>query len=78
MPSRIFLDTSGWIAALNAREVLHASATAIWWDLGRAGCRVVLTDWIIMSDHGVTDAFTTDRHFEQAGFNCLLPVSAVV
>lgn len=30
-----------------------------------------------MSDHGVTEAFTTDRHFEQAGFHCLLPVAAV-
>ena len=33
--------------------------------------------FIIMSDLGITDAFTTDRHFEQAGFNCLLPASAV-
>jgi predicted nucleic acid-binding protein len=29
-----------------------------------------------MKDEGMTDAFTTDRHFEQAGFNCLLPASA--
>lgn len=31
--------------------------------------------FIIMQDEGVTDAFTTDRHFEQAGFTCLLPAS---
>ena len=33
--------------------------------------------FVVMSEHEITDAFTTDRHFEQAGFNCLLPASAV-
>jgi hypothetical protein len=33
--------------------------------------------FIVMQDEDITDAFTTDRHFEQAGFNCLLPASAV-
>jgi hypothetical protein len=32
--------------------------------------------FIVMSEMGITDAFTTDWHFEQAGFNCLLPASA--
>lgn len=32
--------------------------------------------FVVMSDHEITDAFTTDRHFEQAGFSCLLPASA--
>ena len=31
--------------------------------------------FIVMRDEGITDAFTTDRHFEQAGFKCLLPES---
>ena len=31
--------------------------------------------FVVMADEGITDAFTTDRHFEQAGFNCLLPAS---
>lgn len=31
--------------------------------------------FLVMSEHGVFDAFTTDRHFEQAGFTCLLPTS---
>ena len=30
----------------------------------------------VMSDAGNFDTFTTDRHFEQAGFTCLLPASA--
>jgi len=28
---------------------------------------------VVMRDRGVRDAFTTDRHFAQAGFTCLLP-----
>jgi hypothetical protein len=34
-----------------------------------------LTDCIsfmVMEDHGLTDALTTDEHFEQAGFQTLL------
>jgi uncharacterized protein len=26
----------------------------------------------LMQERGITDAFTSDRHFQQAGFNCLL------
>ena len=33
--------------------------------------------FVVMEDEGITDAFTTDHHFEQAGFACLLPASAV-
>ncbi|MBI4327833.1 MAG: type II toxin-antitoxin system VapC family toxin [Chloroflexi bacterium] len=32
--------------------------------------------FVLMKDEGITDAFTTDRHFEQARFNCLLPAKA--
>lgn len=138
MPKRVFLDTCGWIAVLNARDALHARAGATWQELGQEGCRVVLTDWIlaetgngparttarenfalaarrvltspnaqvlpvpaglltralapdserpdktwglvdcasfvVMADADITEAFPTDRHFEQAGFKCLLPV----
>lgn len=28
--------------------------------------------FVVMNDHGITDAFTADRHFEQAGFRALL------
>jgi uncharacterized protein len=30
--------------------------------------------FIVMRDRGITEAFTSDRHFEQAGFTCLLSV----
>ncbi len=29
--------------------------------------------FIVMQDEGITEAFTTDKHFEQAGFERLLP-----
>ncbi len=31
--------------------------------------------FVVMADAGITEVFTTDRHFEQAGFKCLLPVA---
>lgn len=30
------------------------------------------TSFIVMQDRGITDAFTSDHDFEQAGFTCLL------
>jgi predicted nucleic acid-binding protein len=137
MRSSVFLDTSGWIALLNATDVLHEKALNHWIELMRHGNGVIVTDWIIaetgnglsrsskkfqfesvvrqmmdapsvelmvidrelikralsmyvqysdkswglvdcasfivMQERGVTEAFTSDRHFEQAGFRCLLP-----
>jgi hypothetical protein len=138
MASRgVFLDTNGWLALLNADEPLHPEADETFRQLGRARCKVVLTDWIVaeignclarstlraefvetvrrfsansdfriipvsaslreralalyaarpdktwglvdcasfvvMADEGITEAFTTDKHFEQAGFERLLP-----
>jgi predicted nucleic acid-binding protein len=32
--------------------------------------------FVVMQDEGIHEAFTTDCHFEQAGFTCLLPASA--
>lgn len=29
--------------------------------------------FVVMQDHGISEAFTNDRHFEQAGFTNLLP-----
>ena len=47
------------------------------WELyeNRADKEWSLTDCIsivIMQEHGLIDAFTNDKHFEQAGFNALL------
>jgi len=42
---------------------------------GTSGQRVGLTDcisFIAMQEYGLTEALTTDRHFEQVGFKVLL------
>ena len=138
MPSRVFLDTNGWLALLNASDSLHSAAQKAWSDLGAARYEVFLTDlvvaetgnglartparrslrsalervraspnarlvfvsaalldmaldlydqrsdkswglvdcasFVVMNEHGISEAFTNDRHFEQAGFRCLLPM----
>jgi predicted nucleic acid-binding protein len=132
----VFLDTSGWIALLNATEPRHQHAKDLWLELGQRGYHIVLTEWIIaetgnglartrargefadsvdgiwksptveivivdrsliaraldryrrfldkswglvdcasfavMEERGITDAFTSDHNFEQAGLKCLL------
>jgi predicted nucleic acid-binding protein len=45
--NRVFLDTSGWVALLNATDTLHAVANAVWKELGHHGYSIVLTDWVI-------------------------------
>jgi predicted nucleic acid-binding protein len=47
MSSRVFLDTNGWLALLNATEKLHVQALDRWLDLIRHGSHIVLTDWVI-------------------------------
>lgn len=48
MPAkRVFLDTNGWLALLNASDSLHPAATETWTDLLKQGCSFFLTDWII-------------------------------
>jgi len=133
----VFVDTSGWVAVLNADDALYERACAHLSELGTKGRPLVTTDWvlaetgnglartaarsrlaaaaqrflaspncrlvwvnsvlferalelysqvgdkswglvdcasfIVMQDEGVVEAFTSDRHFAQAGFHCLLP-----
>ncbi len=47
MSNSVSLDTSGWLALLNATEQFHNLANNLWFDLGRRNYRIVLTDWII-------------------------------
>ena len=138
MPAhKVFLDTGGWLALLNASDALHADANALWLSLGKQNYHIYLTDWIVaetgnglartrgrthfvqaarrvatsphatlvdvdatllnrgldlyharpdktwglvdcvsfcvMNDNEIVEAFTNDRHFEQAGFQCIVP-----
>jgi hypothetical protein len=49
-----------------AVEYYRRYADKLW---GMVDC----ASFIVMQDRGITEAFTSDRHFEQAGFKCLLP-----
>jgi predicted nucleic acid-binding protein len=46
---------------------LYASHTDKSWGL------IDCVSFVVMRDRGISAAFTSDRHFEHAGFNCLLP-----
>ena len=59
----IFVDS----ALLDRALQLYADRPDKTWGL------VDCASLVAMRDEKLTDAFTTDRHFEQAGFNCLLP-----
>jgi len=136
MANSVFLDTSGWLALLNAADARHGKAQQIWRDIVLGKREIVITDWIVaetgnglarfyaksrlldaldrivknprgrlvyvddellrrslerygqytdkhwglvdcasfvvMEDRGISEAFTTDQHFEQAGFKRLL------
>jgi predicted nucleic acid-binding protein len=135
----VFIDTSGWIATLNADDVLYGSARRQLVQLGVQRRSLVTTDWVlaetgnglartaararfadavrrflesphcrlvrvdaalfdramtlysqmedkswglvdcasfvVMQEEGIVDAFTSDRHFAQAGFQNLLPTT---
>ena len=42
----VFIDTSGWIALLNADEGPHAEAIALFQEFAKKRRRLVTTDWI--------------------------------
>lgn len=48
---------------------LYASRPDKTWGL------VDCASFVVMNDLGISEAFTTDGHFEQAGLRCLLPVA---
>lgn len=67
------LQTSPYVEIVHIDETLDAAA----WQLlkARADKNWSLADcasFVLMQQRGMTDAFTTDHHFEQAGFRCLL------
>ena len=43
----VFIDTNGWIAALNAADSFHQLAAQRWKEVIAKAPRVVLSDWIV-------------------------------
>lgn len=58
----IFLDTGGLFAALVTRDKKHTHGYSF------TDC----LSFVVMADHGIQEAFATDRHFNEAGFTALL------
>ncbi|WP_100922563.1 hypothetical protein [Candidatus Thiodictyon syntrophicum] len=65
MSTEVFLDTAYAIALSSAKDQLHVRAIALAEQMEAARIR-------LMQDRGLTDALTTDEHFQQAGFWALL------
>ena len=54
MSRSVFLDTSGWLAAANTRETLHAEAGAAYDELIQRGARLVTTNLVVAEMHILT------------------------
>jgi hypothetical protein len=63
---RVFLDAAYAIALSCPTDQFHAAAIAKEW--GLTDC----LSFVVMNERGVTQALTTDEHFQQAGFKVLL------
>ena len=62
----------GWVT-----PAIHEEALALFRRYADHEFSIVdCASFVVMRDEGISEAFTTDRHFEQAGFTCLLPASA--
>lgn len=47
MPSRTFVDTSGWCALIDRRDPYHATVATLIAELVKKGVRLVTTDYVI-------------------------------
>jgi len=62
------IRTSGWIEIVHINQALHEES----WSLlkerqDKTWSLVDCSSIVLMKHRGITDAFTTDNHFEQAG-----------
>jgi len=53
-------------------ELLHRSLDFFQRHADKSWGLVDCASFLVMRDRGIADAFTSDYHFEQAGFTCLL------
>lgn len=67
------LRAATWVDVVHVDEAIDAEAWALWesrldkdWSL--ADC----ASFVVMRQHGLSEALTADHHFEQAGFRRLL------
>lgn len=53
-------------------EMLQRSLEFFGQHADKAWGLVDCASFLVVRDHGIADAFTSDKHFEQAGFRCLI------
>ncbi len=63
MSKSVFVDTSGWFAAANARENNHAEATEAYDDFAQRRVRLVTTNLVVAEMH----ILTARQHGAEAG-----------
>lgn len=84
----VFVDTVAWIALLNVNDALHRQALQVMDTLRQRHARLITTDYsqrldkdwgltdctsfVVLNQERITQVFTSDHHFEQAGFSNLL------
>lgn len=67
------LKTSLWIDVLHVSSEMDDQAWQLFSQrLDKNWSLVDCSSFIVMRQHGIQEALTTDHHFEQAGFSCLL------
>jgi uncharacterized protein len=67
------LRLSPWVEIVTVHAVLEAEAWQLWQSRPDKGWSPVdCASFVLMQRRRLTDALTTDRHFEQAGFRRLL------
>lgn len=67
------LRSSSWIDVIHIDEKLDSSAWKLWSERTDKDWSLVdCASFAVMQQYGITEALTTDHHFEQAGFIRLL------
>ena len=69
----IALRAANWVEAVHVNTALDAAAWQLWQSRSDKEWSLVdCASFVVMQQRGLTEALTTDHHFEQAGFVRLL------
>lgn len=63
------LKATSWVEVIHIGKALDQEAWALWKErMDKTWSLVDCASFVVMRHRGITEAFTTDQHFEQAGF----------
>jgi predicted nucleic acid-binding protein len=67
------LEVDPWVTIVPFSEEFYARAFKLYRErMDKEWGLVDCMSFVVMSERGITDALTTDKHFQQAGFRALL------